>query len=159
MNHTPSTILGTEGPAASESAAGVVRPSHPNGYAALKAMLEPYTSEQVARWLMDGGYWPRLTLASAAARVRACTNPDKHEFFKFSEILFLMAQTERYQPLEFAAEVLGRTTPVADPERRCLVEVRRSPEECFVNLIESQRQRLEAVGATTPNRVKFSLRD
>lgn len=82
-----------------------------DGYDALKRMLDGFDSITVGRWLMEEGYWPHGPEITAGARVRACCNPDKTEFFKFSEIIFLMVRTGQCHPLYFACDATNHQRP------------------------------------------------
>jgi hypothetical protein len=85
--------------------------SYRDGYDALRKNLDGYSSEVVAQWLMDDGYWPHGPAESGAARVRACLNPDKSEFFKFSEIIFLMNRSGRADALYYACDATQHERP------------------------------------------------
>lgn len=82
-----------------------------DGYDAMKRMLEDFDSVRVGRWLIEDGYWPQMPDDSAGARVRACLNPDKSRFFKFSEILYLAWRTGRADVLYYFCDYTGFHRP------------------------------------------------
>lgn len=58
-----------------------------SGVEMIRRLFDGYTSQQIAEWMMDQEYWPALKPSSAAARVRACCDPNKDEFWKLSELV------------------------------------------------------------------------
>lgn len=97
-----------------------------SGYDAIRQMLDGYSSEQVAVWLIEAGYWPEsLSMGGAAARVRTCIRPDGDQFFKFAEIIYLAWRTGRPYPIYYACDELGLTRPEPrdmDSEMKALAE-------------------------------------
>lgn len=128
-------------------------PTFTNGYDALRQMLDGHSSETVALWLIEGGYWPEsLSIGGAAARVRACTSPHGDQFFKFSEIMFLIWKTGRPYPIHYACDELGLTRP--EP-RNLSAELAALMEEVpkMESELAAKRRRLQVLmdGQTGPN--------
>lgn len=96
-----------------------------DGYDALRRMLDGHRSNAVAMALMEYELWPSMPAGSAAARVRANLNPESDQFFKFSEIVFLMWWTGRIDPVLYACEALGYERPKKKRALRDLEKARR----------------------------------
>lgn len=92
--------------------------TYADGYDALRAMLAEYSSETVAEWLIAEGYWPQGPVNSAAARVRACLDPEKNQFFKFSEIIFLSVRSGCPDALYYFCDQMCRQRPEATKTSR-----------------------------------------
>lgn len=84
-----------------------------SGYAALKAMCEGFSSDQIAFHLIEtNGMWQGKSLPTGAARVRACLSPEKNEYFSFGEILAIMQFTGHFDPIYYACDLYNMTRPV-----------------------------------------------
>lgn len=151
--------------------AGRQAPTFTNGYDALRQMLDGHSSETVALWLIEAGYWSEsLSIGGAAARVRSSLRPPPggDEFFKFSEIIFLAWKTGRPYPLYYACDELGLSRP--EP-RNLSAELAELMEEVpkMESELAAKRRRLQVLmdGWTGPNpetdedgrRMRFSQGD
>lgn len=77
-------------------------------YETLNQMCAPFTSEQIALWLVEAGLTRHGTsLKSVAAHVRAAMNAEKPDYFKQSELIILMKHSGSLAPVNFVLEHLG----------------------------------------------------
>ena len=108
------------------------------GLDALREMLDvdPATKRDMIEFLFDEGFWDRnrLTWDAAQARFHACLNPNKAEFFKFSEIWAIAKRFQRYQLIRAMAADLGLEVRVIPTEerRQALLERLASAQEQMV---------------------------
>lgn len=85
-----------------------------DGYEAMRTMCDNsvFNYADLAMHLVEEGYWPaELSRESAAARFRACLNPDKDQYFKRSEMVALMRITGRVDPVYHECDELGLERP------------------------------------------------
>ena len=83
-----------------------------DGYDALRMMCEGRKSQEIAHYLIsEDGIWKGKTLETGAARVRACLNHDKNEFFKISEIIAISKYTKCFDAVLFMCDELGLSHP------------------------------------------------
>lgn len=83
-----------------------------DGADALKAMCFGYEPKEIAFFLIEDGIWSDKELDSAIARVNACLNPKKQEFFHFSEIIAISKHTRNFDAVFFACDQMGLSRPV-----------------------------------------------
>jgi len=83
-----------------------------DGYAALEAMCAGKSSQEISHHLISvDGIWHEKKLETGAARVRACMNKEKHEFFKFSELIAISKFTKCNDAIFFMCDELGLSRP------------------------------------------------
>lgn len=84
-----------------------------NGHDALRQMIGAarQSRQQIAAHLCTVGLWPPMKPTSCAARFDACLNPDKDQFFKWSDILEMMRFTQCFDPLYFMCDQLALERP------------------------------------------------
>jgi len=91
-----------------------------DGYAALLEMCGGKTSQEIAHHLISvDGIWGDKSLDTGSARIRACLNKDKPEFFKAAELIAIQRFTKRYDAVFFMCDELGlsRPQPVSTEEQ------------------------------------------
>ena len=95
-----------------------------HGLDALRETLDvgPNLKPQMIDFLLKEGFWDgeKLSWESATARFNGCLNPNKADFFKFSEIWALMKRFDRHALFHAMAADLGYEEP-----RRKTTEARR----------------------------------
>lgn len=87
-----------------------------HGTEVIERLFEGFCSREIAEWMIDNGYWPPMKPSSAAARVRACCDPDKDEFWKFSELVAWAAYTGRRVLADYVCDRTGLARPAATPQ-------------------------------------------
>jgi len=121
-----------------------------NGYDAIRAMFDGYSSMDVAEFFIEGEYWPNsMTWGAAAARVRACWSPDSDEFWKLSELIAWSKHTGRTDVLDYWCDELGVDRPgerrksTSAEMRRLMSELRdlEKHREAVLAAIEEQADR------------------
>lgn len=130
----------------SQTAGAVVTeaPVFVDGYDALKQMVDGHSSEDVALWLIQAGYWPEtLSIGAAAARVRNCLNKNGDQFFKYAEVVFLQWKTGRPYPMFYECDELGFDRPHPRDTMRELLQLKQDVAELEAQLT-AKRRRLEA---------------
>ena len=82
-----------------------------NGADALRAMCFGYEPKEIAWFLIEDGIWAGKSIDGAVTRVNACLNPNKPEFFHFSEIIAITKRTRNFDAVFFACDELGLSRP------------------------------------------------
>ena len=82
-----------------------------NGADALKAMCFGFEPKEIAFFLIEDGIWAGKNIDSAVTRVNACLNPNKPEFFHFSEIIAVSKRTRNFDAVFYACDELGLSRP------------------------------------------------
>jgi len=83
-----------------------------DGYEALTEMCGGFGSQEIAHHLIEvDGIWKGKSLDTGAARVRACLNKDKAEFFKLSELIAVSKFTKHYDAIFFMCNELELSVP------------------------------------------------
>ncbi|MGY8872185.1 MAG: hypothetical protein ACKVJE_17240 [Pseudomonadales bacterium] len=120
-------------------------------YEALNQMCEPFTSDQIALWLVDAGLTKSGTSPkSVAAHVRAARNADKADYFKQSELIVLMERSGSLAPVNFVLEQLGciqATRRAENPDNLILLSNKHRSLKSELVMVE---RKLSEVGATYP---------
>lgn len=96
-----------------------------DGYEAIRRTCAPLSAKQVAYLLIESEQWAHHvfgTLDAAAARVRACWSAEKHEYFRLSDLLVIMAKTGNYDVVHFLCDELGLSRPQPVPRAYQLAE-------------------------------------
>lgn len=120
-----------------------------NGIDVIRELFKGYSSSEIADWMIDNGFWSPIAPSSAAARVRSCCDPDKAEFWKFSELVAWAEATDRRVLADY---VCDRTPSLDRPRVRGEIsdELRAALEE--LDQVERQRnQAIERVLAAQQN--------
>jgi hypothetical protein len=91
----------------------MTRRQYLDGHDALLQMVGAarQSRQQIAAHLCTVGLWPPMKPTSRTARFDACLNPDKDQYFKWSDVLEMMRFTQRFDPLHYLCDQLALERP------------------------------------------------
>lgn len=112
----------------------------------IACLRDRHTSKELALHLYEI-YGMKGSPQSWIARVNACFNPKKPEFFTWCDIVNLMKYTGCTEPLSFVCDQLGMSHPEVKEQgeevMQTIVTIRK-----LRNELEAKEQLLEAMGGT-----------
>lgn len=95
-----------------------------DAYRMYRSLFDGYDSHEIGAFFVGEDFWPRsYTEDSSAARVRACNNPDKSEYWKLAELIAWADHVGRAHVfLYFLCDAFGfeRPLPIGDTEVQAL---------------------------------------
>lgn len=133
----------------------MVEQRYEHGYAAMKATFDGLSSKEIALAMIDSGLWD-MRLDSAAARVRNCMHPESDQFFKLSDLLFLMWHFQRFELLYHCCDVLHHSRPALiapNTERAKILEEMLQKQTEY----EELRAKYNALGSDKLPQPRFSV--
>lgn len=120
-------------------------------YSALEELMAGHTSDQIAEILQQGGFHTDKGLTTVASHVRGSMNINRPEFFKISELIYLMRVLDRLQPLEWMLAQVGCKPPErtsGPPDSPELLQHRRQLLVEELGLVETKLSQLTGSSST-----------